>query len=382
MHRVLVVAIVTVIIGGVTTAVVQTSSGRPGPAATAAPRVTPTLAATVAPSISTSTSSASSTTSTPSTLAPAAPRPAPAPIPSALRLAGCPPPARALGPTPPSPWHPAVLVPESSLPSEQAAAPWASDVDAITGKGMWVWEWDRTEHGNAAAVVQRAEQAGLRQLWVRVADSRNGFYGAPRLDALVGKAHDAGLTVIAWGFPYLYDPMGDAAWTTQILDWRGGAGDHVDGYSADIERASEGVALSERRAITYLAAVRRAAGSRLIVATVYPPLDGYRLGAYPYAAIARYVDAFAPMIYWECTDPGVDAAQALGRLAGLRPVHLIGQAYNMAGEGGRAVSPSGQEIRRFLDVGRRAGAVGASFWVWQSATDEEWQAVAAYPWPG
>ena len=36
------------------------------------------------------------------------------------------------------------------------------------------------------------------------------------------------------------------------------------------------------------------------------------------------------MEYWECVDPGADAVQALERLSTLRPVHLIGQAFNMA----------------------------------------------------
>jgi hypothetical protein len=246
---------------------------------------------------------------------------------------------------------------------------------------MWVWLWNQTEHGDPSAIVARAVQAGLTQLWVRVADSQSGFYGAGELAALVPPAHAAGLKIVAWGFPYLYDPVGDAGWTAQALAWKTQAGDRVDGFSADIEESTEGVDLTERRAAVYLAAVRREAGNRLLVATVYPPLDKYwSTGQYPYTAMARYVDAFAPMIYWECTDPGADAQQAIARLGSLRPVHLIGQAFSLAGDGGRIPAPSGAEVQRFLDVGRRTGAVGASFWVWQSASAEEWQALAGYPW--
>ena len=271
-------------------------------------------------------------------------------------------------------------MPESSLPPAEPAAAWASDLRPIAGKGMWVWLWNQTERGNADAIVNRAVASGLGQLWVRVADSQSGFYGAGELSALLGKAHAAGLRVIAWGFPYLYDPMGDAQWTAQVFDWRSPSGEGVDGYSADIERSTEGVALTERRAAVYLGAVRKAAGNRLVVATVYPPLDTYWKGDYPYAAMARYIDAFAPMIYWECTDPAVDAVQALQRLGSLRPVHLIGQAFNMAADGGRAAWPSAMEIERFMDAGRRAGAVGASFWVWQTASLDEWRAVQSYRW--
>ena len=96
--------------------------------------------------------------------------------------------------------------------------------------------------------------------------------------------------------------------------------------------------------------------------------------------MAPYVDAFAPMVYWECTDPGNDVALDIARLATLRPVHPIGQAFNFGGTGGRSVSPSGAEITEFLDAGHRAGALGASFWVWQEATPEEWAALSSFPW--
>jgi hypothetical protein len=270
-------------------------------------------------------------------------------------------------------------MPDAALPAVAPPKPWASNVDAITGKGMWIWQWNATEHGDADAVIARAVQAGLHQIWVRVGDSANGFYGAAELEAVVDKAHQAGMTVIAWGFPYLYDPVRDAAWTAQILAWHSGSGEQVDGYSADLERSTEGVAMTAQRAAVYLELVRRSAGDRLIVATVYPPLDAYWTGRYPYSAMAPYVDVFAPMEYWECVDPGADAIQALQRLGTLRPVHLIGQAFDMA-DSGRIPPPSGAEIDRFLRVGRSSGALGVSFWVWQSAVPDEWQAISGFPW--
>jgi hypothetical protein len=298
-----------------------------------------------------------------------------------VNLAGCPPPVRPPGPPGPPPWHPAVLVPDSALPPVERPKPWRSDVGPILGKGMWVWQFDQTEGGDAGVIVRRAMDAGLRQLWIRVGSSKSGFYAANDLNALVGRAHAAGLKVIGWGFPYLYDPLGDARWTAQALDWRGPGGDRLDGFSADIEKSTEGVALTKRRVAVYLGAVRRAAGSRLIVATVYPPTDyNWTPSQYPYWTMAHYVDAFAPMVYWGCRDPGTAAIQALRRLATLRPVHLIGQAYNMGSEGGRDAFPSQREIWRFMGVGRNGGAMGASFWDWQEMTNNEWKAVSVFPW--
>jgi hypothetical protein len=275
------------------------------------------------------------------------------------------------------------LVPDRDLPPVQAPSPWTSDVAALSGKGMWVWEFDQTEAGNAAAIVRRAVQTGLHQLWVRVADSRTGFYGAGELAALVGPAHAAGLAVVAWGFPYLYDPVSDAGWTASVLAWHDRHGERVDGFSPDIEKSTEGVDLTAQRAGVYLGDVRRAAGNRLVVATVYSPIDvNWQGGGVPYTMMARYVDAFAPMVYWGCTEPVLAATLAWQRLSTLRPVHLIGQAYNMGPWGGRTVAPPAGEISAFLAFGRRAGALGASFWDWQSASPDEWTALSAFHWPG
>jgi hypothetical protein len=342
--------------------------------------------------------------------APAPPTPVAAALPPEpagpvpLPLAGCPPPRARPRPAP-AQWRPSVLVPEAELPAPLPPSAWVADLTPLTGKGMWVWKYRQTEQGDPEAIVARAVSAGLQQLWVRVGDSRDGFYGAEVLADLVPRAHAAGLAVVGWGFPYLWDPVGDARWSAEALAWRAPDGGALDAFSPDIEMASEGVVLSEARARVYLGLVREAAGlrgpnaetglrgpnaetglrgpnavaRRPVIATVYPPTEA-RWSTYPYEAIAAYVDAFAPMVYWGCTEPGRAATESLDRLSALRPVHLIGQAFDMVETGGRAAAPTAAETTRFLDVARRRGAVGASFWVWQSMAPDQWSALAAYPW--
>jgi hypothetical protein len=303
-----------------------------------------------------------------------------------LPLPGCPPPpprppAPAPGRAAVTPWKPPVLVPESALPAPVPPGVWASDLAPIQGKGMWLWKYFQSEAGDADAIVRRARDAGLSHLWVRVGDSRDGFYAAEVLEALVPRAHGAGLSVIGWGFPFLHDPVGDAGWSAEALRWRSRGGHTLDGFSPDIEMSTEGVALSAKRAEVYLSLVRQEAGPRLVVATVYQASDRLWPAGYPYAAIAPYVDAFAPMVYWGCIEPGAAAAKSIERLATLRPVHVIGQGYDMYADGrGRAGAPTAHETSRFLDVARRHGALGASFWVWHLMPDEQWDALDAYPW--
>jgi hypothetical protein len=275
-----------------------------------------------------------------------------------------------------------VLVPDAELPAPVPPGEWTPDLAPLRGKGMWVWQYTQTEGGNFDRLVDRAAAAGLRQLWVRVGDSQDGFYAANQLAALVPRAHARGIAVIGWGFPYLFDPVGDARWSAQALAWRGPTGDVLDGFSPDLEMSSEGVELSDLRVRVYLGLVRQAARAGLVVATVYRPSDKLWPDGYPYAAMVPYVDAFAPMVYWECLEPGATAAQAVARLQPLRPVHLIGQAFDSASTGGRTAPPDDLETRRFLDTAQRQGALGASFWVWQLMDDEQWNALAAFRWDG
>src|SRR5437588_516464 len=88
----------------------------------------------------------------------------------AAAVAGCPPPPRPPS-RPSTPWHPAVLVPDTALPQPAAPAPRLTDLSALAGKGMWIWKYRLTEQGDAGRIVARAQQAGLHQLWVRIADS-------------------------------------------------------------------------------------------------------------------------------------------------------------------------------------------------------------------
>ena len=388
--RAMVVVASAVGLAGVGTALAR-SSPQPLAARVATPATTAvpvTAGPTVPPTTVAEAPAANVAVAPPVLPAPTPPEPIVASLPilptGPVAQVGCPPPPAPPSPPDngPGPWHPARLVPDSELPPTPAAEPWASDPRPAFGKGMWVWMWKNTEGGNADAIVRRARKAGLHQLWVRVGDSQDGFYAASTLGSLVPKAHAAGLSVIGWGFPHLYDPVEDAGWTNEAMDWHTPAGDQLDGFSPDIERKSEGVMLSGRRAALYLGTVRRHVGAKLLVATVYPPLDSYWSGGgYPFEAMAPYVDAFAPMVYWECTDPGADAQQAVERLRTLRPVHLIGQAYDMADiPGGRVNAPSAEETLRFMDVGRRTGAIGASFWVWNTMDSAQWGALGSYPW--
>jgi hypothetical protein len=372
-RRVLVVALAAAVVA---------VSGAVGAAARLRTPVRPVAAASPAPAVA----RAAAPSPTPSR--PPSPSRTPRPAPPSYLYAlpappapptGCPPPKRPPS-TPRPPWRPRVVVAEKDLPAPLPALRRTPSLAALRGKGMWIYQWEATERGSAAAVVRRAVASGLTQIWVRTGSSRQGFYAAPELRALLPLAHRAGLRVVAWDFPYLYDPVLDAQRAAATLSFAAPGGDRIDAFSPDVESVSEGTQATVRRLRVYLALVQRAVGDRPLVSTV-PHANDHWWRTYDYRTQVPYVDAFAVMSYWGCVEPGRDAAQSITRLAPLgRPLHLIGQAFDMGPYGGRVGDPTGREVWRFADVARRHGVLGASLYVWQYATADQFRALGAYPW--
>ena len=332
-------------------------SAKPDPLAAQLPAVRAAVAAQAAPSRSTF-----------------LPLPAPAAQPEPCP----PPPVPARPPGPPKP--PRVpLIAEGAVPLPVAAGARTPKLDAALGKGLWDVHFG-SRNFDGPALVGQARAAGLDSIWVRTGGYRQGYYGDALLRTLLEPAHRAGIKVIAWDFPSLSDPAADAERARRALAFSI-RGHRLDGFSPDIETTAEGVFATPRRTSYYLSLVRRAAGNRPVITTVPRP-TAKRLASYPYRAVAAGSDALAAMVYWSCIEPGRAALTTMDGLMQFgRPVHMIGQAYDMRSEGGRSGLPTAAETWRFVDVSRRLGAMGVSLYQWDTAGVGQKKALAAYPWP-
>jgi hypothetical protein len=273
--------------------------------------------------------------------------------------------------------RPKAKVKTKNLPAPVPVTRHRADLSALRGKGMWLTTWADSKV-DIDALLTRAKNAGLTQIWVRTGGSRQGWYGRPLLTRLLPKAHAAGIAVVAWDFPFLSDPMHDVARAKRAILGTFG-GERIDGFSPDIETIYEGTFNSAPRVRLYLSHVRQLAGDLPIVSTVMRPSAGQRK-TYPYRAQVPYIDAFAPMVYWGCHEPGAFARESVRALAKWRPVHLIGQSYDMGSEGGPRGVPPRREIWRFLDVAKREGAIGASLYTAEEAGSTQWTTLGRYPW--
>ena len=243
------------------------------------------------------------------------------------------------------------------------------------GKGMWLYEPDKTEGGDVAAIVAKAKAAGLSHLYVRTGSSWSGFYAGPFLDQLLPAAHAADLMVYGWDFPRLISVEDDVRRAKAAVDHRAPGKHRIDGFSADIETMSEGTHITAQAASEYGRLLRAEVGSGFpLIATVPRPSPKQN---FPYAEVVESFDAIAPMVYWLNRQPDTDVIGALQDLARFnKPVFPIGQAYDGAPEGGRAGVPPPEELWRFMRFAEANGAQGVSFWSWQSANSKAWAAIS------
>lgn len=257
----------------------------------------------------------------------------------------------------------------------------------VTGKGMWLPQ-PLLEMADERQVVEAAERLGLSHIFVEVGESAGGFYGRKELARLLPVAHAADLKVIAWVTTGLWDLMRDVELSVEIATFQTADGHSPDGIAPDIEQNMHADDIKAYAEVTRV----RLGDDKLIMGVVYTA-GGWFGREYPiYATLARAVNALAPMAYWndkereytyrEVYDYVFQAVLDMRAAAGGDfPVHLIGQMYDTFGRNGTGrYSPRREEVRAALQAALDAGAVGASFFQWGTATPEEWAALRDFNW--
>lgn len=290
-------------------------------------------------------------------------------------------PAAAQPPAAPTPQAPPVAVPEvAPKQAEAGVKPTATPRSPLpSGKGMWIWQPEKADQGDPAAIVARAKAAGISHIFVRMGSSRSGFHGGPFLDQILVPAHEAGLRVLGWDFPYLDDPAVDVDRALTAINYQV-AGHKIDGYVADIETQHEGTNLSTAGVVAYSTTLRSAVGPDYPLFSAVPRPSDYTKTFFPYREAIEQYTAVMPMVYWLNREPDTDVAGAVEWLKQFgKPILPIGQAYDGAPEGGRPGVPTPDELHRFMGAAEAAGAYSVSFWSWQHANQAAWDAIRDAP---
>jgi hypothetical protein len=275
------------------------------------------------------------------------------------------------GEGPAVPPTPATAAATRAIPANRGALP--------EGKGMWIYLPERAEGGNPEAIVARAKATGLTHLYVRTGTLKGGFDGQDFLNRLLGPAHAAGIRVFGWDFPYLNNIDSDVARAVAAINYLTPDGHRIDGFASDIELRSMGVNITNHTAFQYGLRLRNSVGRAYpLIATV--PRPSPALVTYPFAEVVAHFDAIAPMVYWMGNDPAATVADTIAKLAPLgRPIIPVGQAYDGGPEGGPPGVPNKAQLLAFMQAADKAGAAGVSWWSWQHADAQAWDAVREAP---
>ena len=83
----------------------------------------------------------------------------------------------------------------------------------LRGKGIFIWQVQECEGGDAQQIVAQAQAAGLGHVLIKVTDGTSSFPGVAHeavTAAAINALQTAGLDVWGWGFVYGDDPLGEA----------------------------------------------------------------------------------------------------------------------------------------------------------------------------
>lgn len=243
-----------------------------------------------------------------------------------------------------------------------------------TGTGMWLHEWDRSNGGNAKAIVKRAKQNGITTLFVRGWSKRDGYEAPRALRALLPATKGTNIKVVVWEFVYLDNPVAEARRLAAEARIGVKGAPRVVAVAPDIETAAEGTHLNSARVLLYMKTLRAALPRNVSILATVPWPSEHRVGKFPYAATARYANAILPMTYWYNRSPvAVTAASVRFLRRYNRPIMPVGQGYD-----GRLDAPwlpaanIPKEVGAFLVTARRSKVRAVSLWSWQTASTPVW----------
>jgi hypothetical protein len=250
------------------------------------------------------------------------------------------------------------------------------------GLGAWVDVYDWTvELGGAAPEVDLEDvdemaEAGVQTLYVQTSSNRSRapVMEQDRLEALIDRAHERGLHVVAWYLPTLVDLEEDL----QRLE--AAAALRVDGLGVDIEATQVADAAERNRRLLELSdRLRRSVGDEKALAAVtlssvhVEVVNPTFWPGYPWAELAERYDVVMPMAYWTLRRGDLRAGERYVTENLTRIRAAVGRAVPVHPIGGIADAATTSDLQGFLAAVEAGGAVGGSLYDWATSTPQQWQ---------
>ena len=261
------------------------------------------------------------------------------------------------------------------------------------GTGIFIWQVQECENGNAQQIVSRAQAAGLRHVLVKVTDGAETFPDSAHEGvtvAAINALQTAGLDVWGWGFVYGDDPIGEANIAIQRINSL-----RLSGFAVDAE--------GQYRDKPAGTATRYMNRLRAALPDLPMALSSFRFpsiqGAYPFDEFLAQCQIAMPQVYWVAQSGGDPAGQlerSYREYTDRWPSRIYiptGAAYGeWQDDGAWWWTARPDQVTAFVGKARELGLPAINFWSWQHARfhsgnldfpgTELWQPIADASLPG
>jgi hypothetical protein len=246
---------------------------------------------------------------------------------------------------------------------------------SLSGKGFFIWKLANCENGQPDRIAQRAADAGLDHVLIKIADGVTAF-GDPGLNrAVVTALHDRNIRVWGWHYIYGKQPADEARLAVSQVHAFG-----LDGFCLDAE--AEFTQMGKDSAARTFMTELRGGLPRLPIA-----VSSYRypsLHQIPWSIFLERCDYNMPQVYWEKShNPDEQLDRSTKELLALDPPRAVFPTGSAYGAAGWEATPA--DLRHFLKAARNIGLTGANFYSWDYAGSSSrtamWNAVANFDWP-
>lgn len=266
----------------------------------------------------------------------------------------------------------------TAAPEQRAAA------EVFGGLGTWIDVYDTALYRTPDLVAGRLAARGVRTAWIETANDRSvaDVVDPAGLGRLVDALHARGITVVAWYLPGHDRHARDLRRARAMLSFRSPQGGSFDGVALDVESLRlKNVTLRTSRMLDLVRRLRSEAGATPVAAITYPPRAFERhlswWPSFPWAELARRVDAFVPMLYTGGGFKGYDATYGYVARSLRLLRNAIGGTIPVHAAGGVANRMNAEELRAFTDAVLDDGtATGWSLYDLQTTTPAGWAAMA------
>lgn len=266
----------------------------------------------------------------------------------------------------------------TAAPEQRAAA------EVFGGLGTWIDVYDTALYRTPDLVAGRLAARGVRTAWIETANDRSvaDVVDPAGLGRLVDALHARGITVVAWYLPGHDRQARDLRRARAMLSFRSPQGGSFDGVALDVESLRlKNVTLRTSRMLDLVRRLRSEAGATPVAAITYPPRAFERhlswWPSFPWAELARRVDAFVPMLYTGGGFKGYDATYGYVARSLRLLRNAIGGTIPVHAAGGVANRMNAEELRAFTDAVLDDGtATGWSLYDLQTTTPAGWAAMA------